>query len=93
MKNKCLQVDNKKIELHLESVDILNEFVKKGFDKRASFIGVVTDCIKDFGSYENIKKLEAFWAMRVDDESLNTKLRGVLYTIENEFINTVKDEA
>lgn len=93
MKNKCIKTDNKRIELYLESADILNEFVKKGFNKRAALIGVVQDCIEDFKSYENVKKLEAFWALRVHDESLNTQLRGVLHRIENEEFNTVEHEA
>jgi hypothetical protein len=91
MKKVCIDVDNNKIATHLESVKILNEFVKKGFDKRAAFIGVVHDLLTNFQTYENTKKLEAFWAMRVDDETLNTQLRGVLYTIENEDLNPIKN--
>lgn len=93
MKNRNRTLVEKRIDLYLESADILRDFVIKGFNKRGAFINVVQDCIDEFKSYHRVKQLEAFWSLRVQDESLNTQLRGVLHRIESEELNTVENEA
>lgn len=92
MEKICISTNSEKIKLYLESADILNEFYKRGFEKRGGFMGVVQDCNADFKSYENIKKLEAFWSLRVQDETFNTQLRAVLDTIETEILNPIENE-
>jgi hypothetical protein len=66
------------------AVSILNDFKKKGFNERSAFVELVMDLDPTYKSYENIQKLQNFWAGRVKDKLLNRDLIQVLEKIKNE---------
>ncbi|WP_158962570.1 hypothetical protein [Myroides fluvii] len=71
---------NEDIEKKLNSLRILNEFMKKGFVERKSFVQVVMDECPELSTYSGMTKLNNFWASR--DFSINDKLEQVLENLK-----------
>lgn len=71
---------NEDIEKKLNSLRILNEFMKKGFVERKAFVQVVMEECPELSGYSGMNKLNNFWASR--DFSINDKLEQVLENLK-----------
>lgn len=72
------------MELMGNSIKILNEFKRLGFVKRDAFVGLVFENDTHYKTFENMKKLNNFWAGRVKDKFLNDDLEKILETLKSE---------
>jgi len=60
------------------AVKLLNEFKIMGFVRRQGFVELVMDCKPEYQTFENMQKLNNFWAGRVKDKNLNDDLQTVI---------------
>ena len=74
---EILPVDEE-MKLLATAVKLLNDFKRLGFVKRAAFLETVMDIDHEYKSFDNIQKLNNFWAGRVKDKFLNDDLQLVL---------------
>lgn len=83
-KKICITPIDEDVRLMAESAKIINEFKRRGFITRSSFVGLVTDNISEYLTIKNMNKLNTYWAGRVRDGEMNTKLLDLLKQLENE---------
>lgn len=86
MKFKLIQFTPIDEDMNLlgNAIKILNEFKKRGFVDRSGFIEIVMDLDSTYKSYENMQKLQSFWAGRVKDKFLNKDLENILEKLKTE---------
>lgn len=72
------------MELMGNSIKILNEFKRLGFIKRDAFVEIVFENDSHYKTFENMKKLNNFWAGRVKDKFLNDDLEKIIETLKAE---------
>lgn len=75
-------IDNE-VRLMAESVNIVNEFKKRGFS-RSAFVNIVTSELAKYLTIAGMNKLSAYWYGRVRDEALNNDLQQLLETLNHE---------
>jgi len=81
-KSVCITPYDEEMAVLANSLNILNEYKKLGFVKREAFVELVMDEDKSYQTFEGMKKLNNFWALRVKDESLNEDLVRVLENLK-----------
>ena len=87
MKNAlyCISPQNERVDIFCRSVQLINEFAKLGFERRAQFIDVVQEVNPEkFKDYKMGTQLEHFYVMRKFDESLIADLEQILETLKSE---------
>jgi hypothetical protein len=70
---------NERVKMMAEMVRIRNEFMKRGFVNRRSFVGVVQDVTGEYLDADGERTLVAFWLMQAQkDPALIQKMDSVL---------------
>lgn len=69
---------DEEMEIIGNALRILNEFKGLGFVKRDAFVELVFEIDPHYKTFENMKKLNNFWAGRVKDKFLNEDLDKIL---------------
>lgn len=78
MKTILINPANADMELFANSIRILNEFKRMGFDRRDVFLETIIQNDHNYNTLSNIQKLQNFWSGRVKDEFLNADLDLIL---------------
>jgi hypothetical protein len=77
-KSVCITPIDDEMALLADSLQILNEFKKMGFVKREAFVELVMGEDSSYHTFEGMKRLNNFWALRVKDALINSDLRKIL---------------
>jgi hypothetical protein len=81
---KCLTPNDVIVDGWFNTLDILNEFRKLGFDRRESFVAVVQEKDFEYKDFKMVQKLWAFWQLRLRDEKVNRDLAVILEQLKTE---------
>ena len=74
----CITPCDEEMSLIANSVNILNQYKKHGFVMREAFVELIMSEDLTYQTYEGMKKLNNFWALRVKDAELNADLVKIL---------------
>jgi hypothetical protein len=81
---KCLTPNDEIVDGWFNTLNLLNEFRKLGFERRESFVTVVQEKDLEYKDFKKVQKLWAFWQLRLRDEQVNSDLELILDQLKNE---------
>lgn len=81
-KSVCITPIDDEMALIADSLHILNEFKKLGFVKREAFVELVMSEDSAYHTFDGMKRLNNFWALRVKDVLINADLRKILENLK-----------
>ena len=84
MKTICITPIDEGIRVHIEALNIKNEFKRLGFSTVSGFVGVVQDNLPGYKDYNDMKRLLQFWSGRLKNDDFNQELTKLLESLKAE---------